>query len=286
MKNENLSRMVIFLIISFLPSGEIFSQILEEQALNDTIASLVIIDCSIHKDSTVAKDCKEKKFGMEEECIDSHARIETLEMGFNSQKDVTFFTSIKFPVNNLMSGRLFLATFRINDNHNGKPGHYSTGAIDVTLLHSPIDLTIGLDNDRLGKNPYRRSEFIGAAFYFNEVPKLHKMFHIFRYSPVYHFYHTGERDSSTQSNGLQHSVFMQTQPVRFGKSVMLATETYFLIRKGSSLLEFDLGLRHKKIMSERLVIGATFAWQDWHYHGTMVFARFSIMQTNGVKPNW
>jgi len=285
MKKINVVKALIVGLVMLFPF-ECFSQMVENESLIDTVllGPIIGLDTDSNKSSVICH--KEKKFGMEEECIDSHARIETLEMGFNSQKDVTFFTSIKFPVNNLMSGRLFLATFRINDNHNGKPGHYSTGAIDVTLLHSPIDLTIGLDNDRLGKNPYRRSEFIGAAFYFNEVPKLHKVFHIFRYSPVYHFYHTGEQDSSTQSNGLQHSVFMQTQPVRFGKSVMLATETYFLIRKGSSLFEFDLGLRHKKIMSERLVLGTTFAWQNGHYHGTMVFARFSIMQTNGVKPNW
>ncbi len=228
-----------------------------------------------------------KIFGVEEECIDSHARIETLEVGFNSHQDVAFFTSIHFPVDDFASGRLFIASFRINKNGNGKPGHYSTGALDLTLFNSPIDLTVGLDNDRLGKNPYRRSEFVGLAFYLNDIPAVHKTFHILRYSPGYHFYHTGEMDSSKKTfNGVQHSLFIQTQPIKISKNFLLSTETYCLARKGLSLLEFDLGFRHKHLIKERFVFGTTVAFQNRDFHGILLFGRLSIMQTTGVKTNW
>lgn len=233
---------------------------------------------------------KEKnKWKFEEEAVDSFARIETLEVGINTHKDVAFFTSIKFPVNDFASGRLFLASFRINENGNGQPGHYSTGALDLTLFDWPIDITVGLDNDRLGKDPYRRSEFVGAAFYLNDIKRGHKIFHILRYSAGYHFYHTSERvDTSSKKSfvdGVQHSVFMQTQPVKLSKNFLLSTETYLLARKGSSLFELDLGLRHKHLMSERLVFGTTLSFVDKEFHGIMLFARLSIMQTN-VKSNW
>ncbi len=244
-----------------------------------------------HDLTSVEKNCPAPKktpiFGFEEESIDSHARIETLEVGFNSHKDVAFFTSIKFPVNDFASGRLFIATFRINKNGNGKPGHYSTGALDMTLFNSPIDVTIGLDNDRLGKNPYRRSEFIGIALYLNDIPVVHKRFHILRYSPGYHFYHIGGSDTSKKTvNGVQHSLFMQTQPIKLSKNFLLSTETYFLARKGSSLFEFDLGFRHKKLLKERFVFGTTIAFQNREFHGILAFGRLSIMQTTNVKTNW
>lgn len=230
---------------------------------------------------------KEKIFGLEEEAVDSFARIETLEIGGNNHKDIAFFSSIKFPVNNFASGRLFIASFRINKNGNGKPGHYSTGALDLTLFDAPIDLAFGLDNDRLGKNPYRRSEFLGLALYLNDIHKFHKIFHIARYSPSYHFYHTNGEDSlSKQKNGIQHSVFLQTQPIRFTKNWALSTETYFLARKNSNILEFDLGFRNKHFMDERFVFGTTFAFHNMEFHGIMFFGRLSIMQTNGVKKNW
>lgn len=284
MKIKNI--ILLAMTLCLLPF-DLFSQISEVDT--SVVDTLLLSGLDLHPNLDSSKKCykhKEKIICIEEEAVDSHARIETLEIGFNTSKDITFFTSIKFPVNDIASGRLFIGSFRINKNGNGKPGHYSTGAIDLTLFNSPIDFAFGLDNDRLGKNPYRRSEFVGAAFYFNEVRRLHKVFHIFRYSPSWHFYHVGEGDSSIQENGLQHSVFMQSQPIRVGKKLMISTETYLLARKGSNLFEFDLGLRHKNMMKERLVVGTTFSFHDSHYHGTMVFARLSIMQTTGVKHNW
>ncbi len=279
---KKIYKITFGIIILILPK-EIWAQSMlnTDNADEDSIKIITTHD-------TAHTSCeKQRLIGIDCEQVDSFVRIENLEIGINNAMDFAFFMQCQFPINEVFSGRLFLSSFRVNKKHvDEKVGHFSTGAIDLTIFKFPIDLSFGIDNDRLGHNPYRRSEFLGTTLYLSDMKKFHKVFHIFRYSTGYHFYHKGESDTSTQRNGMQHSIFIQTQPLRYKNSI-LSTETYFLSRGKTSLLEIDLGLRHKKILDERLILGTTVSFENYHFHAVYGFLRFSLIQTAPKKgKNW
>ena len=209
--------------------------------------------------------------------------LEKLEIALSSDKSFTGVNQLHYYGPGRTQGRMFLSA--IQENKTVAPVHFFEATFDLTVGEFPLHLGYTLGTDQFGAG---NQSFSGPTLtsYWSDLKKFHHYFHIMRTSASLlsisqHRENSLGNDSVVKcGKQMEYSFFFQTQPFHLTNNLSIFSEGLGRFRKDKNLMEFEIGVRHKKIFDELIGIGVKTEWEEFHFHSMGAVLRFNISNPN------
>lgn len=244
--------------------------------------------------SVNSKKEEERKFEFGKEksgtvCVNG---LEKLELAAGTDRAINGMLQLHFNGPGITSGRVFFAGVHEKGEHG--PMQFADASVDGTIYEFPLHLSYSFGWDQIAKKSNVSYTGPGFSLYLSDVTYLDvsHLFHILRFSMSYNkmIEHSktmfpdvdGVREDSSFTKGYawETVAFYQIQPYHITHNLTLFSEGLFKARSGNNFMEFELGLRHEKILEGMVGLGLRASFEDMHFHKVSAILRFSLSSPN------
>lgn len=210
--------------------------------------------------------------------------LEKLEVAWATNKSLLFVNQLHFYAPWLLEGRIFMQAEEQIEEH--KPIHFFEATFDLTVREFPVHLGYTMGLDQIGKNPNTTYSGPAVTVYWSDIHKIHNLFHILRtginYVNLSEHIQTSYFEDSTVSLGreFEYAGFFQLQPFHISHNVSIFSEGLFRMRGEENFGEFEIGIRHSKILDDLVGIGVRVGLENFSFHSISCVIRFNISNPN------
>lgn len=216
--------------------------------------------------------------------------LEKLELAVGTDRTFSEVMQLHFYGPSVTSGRVFVAAAQETAEHGAM--HFIDASIDGTVYEFPVHLSYSFGLDQIGQKPNVSYTGPGASIYLSDMTWASPYVHILRFSLSYDKMTEHAQTMFPNVDGLREDssfvkgyawetvVFYQIQPYHITHNMTLFSEGLFKSRESNNFMEFELGVRHAKVLDEMVGIGMRVSYENMHFHKISAILRFSLSSPN------